>query len=481
MRIVKISELPAAESIEGLYTIGVDSNNRSVKVPVSAISGGGSDYPPVGGVPYEDLSSEVQASLDKADRAALEDISLQGTTGSIQTRIGSTGMYLASGDFNLYPSEKIKVTAAVSSTRIYIVDATSGDITSYSILTNNTGEVTYTNNTNSLKKIAIGTSASSKAFTLEIETIGLPKEALRADVQASLAKADTAVQDISGKQDVLVSGTNIKTINNQSLLGSGNITIEGGGGGGISEAYSIINIGQQSNFQGTYPDGYYTLSYSGSGTLYDAVNAVWTSGKVPVLFVELSVHTSYYGISLWKDQNGNFNGHDRAENGNFTIDVVIGSNNRINTRSVGTYSKPSNGIPKTDLASAVQTSLGKADTAVQPAAIANLESKMAIVAASGTALTASVNNYYLFSSEVGTLAITLTTPSDTTHITKAVFMLTTGESPAVTFAGASGINVIAQDGFSIEASTTYEINAIFNGTKWVLAAMKLNTTDIQPS
>jgi hypothetical protein len=32
------------------------------------------------------------------------------------------------------------------------------------------------------------------------------------------------------KQEVLVSGTNIKTINNQSILGSGNITIEGGGG-----------------------------------------------------------------------------------------------------------------------------------------------------------------------------------------------------------------------------------------------------------
>ena len=31
----------------------------------------------------------------------------------------------------------------------------------------------------------------------------------------------------------------------------------------------------------------------------------------------------------------------------------------------GTYSKPSGGIPKTDLASAVQTSLGKADTAYQ--------------------------------------------------------------------------------------------------------------------
>lgn len=33
----------------------------------------------------------------------------------------------------------------------------------------------------------------------------------------------------NGKQDTLVSGTNIKTINNESILGSGNITIQGGG------------------------------------------------------------------------------------------------------------------------------------------------------------------------------------------------------------------------------------------------------------
>lgn len=42
---------------------------------------------------------------------------------------------------------------------------------------------------------------------------------------------------VSGKQDTLVSGTNIKTINNQSLLGEGNLTIEGAlytGGNNIS-------------------------------------------------------------------------------------------------------------------------------------------------------------------------------------------------------------------------------------------------------
>ena len=41
---------------------------------------------------------------------------------------------------------------------------------------------------------------------------------------------------LAGKQDTLVSGTNIKTINGQSLLGSGNITIQGGGGGTIAPA-----------------------------------------------------------------------------------------------------------------------------------------------------------------------------------------------------------------------------------------------------
>ncbi|MBK9497427.1 MAG: hypothetical protein IPO08_23475 [Xanthomonadales bacterium] len=37
---------------------------------------------------------------------------------------------------------------------------------------------------------------------------------------------------VSGKQDTLVSGTNIKTLNGQSLLGSGNLAVSGGGGGG---------------------------------------------------------------------------------------------------------------------------------------------------------------------------------------------------------------------------------------------------------
>lgn len=46
---------------------------------------------------------------------------------------------------------------------------------------------------------------------------------------------------LNNKQDKLVSGTNIKTINNQSLLGSGNINISGGSGGGSTDWNDITN------------------------------------------------------------------------------------------------------------------------------------------------------------------------------------------------------------------------------------------------
>lgn len=51
--------------------------------------------------------------------------------------------------------------------------------------------------------------------------------------------------DLTGKQDKLVSGTNIKTINGESILGSGNIVISGGGSssGGGGGAYAEVSHG----------------------------------------------------------------------------------------------------------------------------------------------------------------------------------------------------------------------------------------------
>lgn len=66
--------------------------------------------------------------------------------------------------------------------------------------------------------------------------------AVTAEIAAAVSgKADTSAvtQSLSSKQDTLVSGTNIKTINNESLLGSGNIDIQGGGGATYSAGTNI--------------------------------------------------------------------------------------------------------------------------------------------------------------------------------------------------------------------------------------------------
>lgn len=46
-------------------------------------------------------------------------------------------------------------------------------------------------------------------------------------------EGDTLNDLLEEKQDLLTSGTNIKTINNESLLGSGNISIQGGSGASV--------------------------------------------------------------------------------------------------------------------------------------------------------------------------------------------------------------------------------------------------------
>lgn len=328
---------------------------------------------------------------------------------------------------------------------------------------------------------------------------GIPKSDLASAVQASLNKADTALQ-------------NIKTVNNKSLVGTGNVSV----GTYSMPANGIPATDLDSSVQQTLQDvadieGLIPSQASPSNQLADknfvnnqvstnTANFVGTYNSLAELQAVTGATNNDYGFVIEYDSLGNeyydrykYNGSQwlfeyKVESTPFTAEQWAAIQSGITSALVTKLSAlPTNAELTTQLngkqdtisdLATIRSGAALGATAVQPAAIANLESKMAIVAASGTALTASVDNYYLFSSEVGTLAITLITPSDTTHITKAVFMLTTGASPAVTFAGASGINVIAQDGFSIEASTTYEINAIYNGVAWVVAAMKLSSTPI---
>lgn len=74
---------------------------------------------------------------------------------------------------------------------------------------------------------AVGSSGSYTLPTAAADTLGGVKVGSRLTITNGILSADVQTTDISGKQDVLVSGTNIKTINSTSLLGSGNIAISG--------------------------------------------------------------------------------------------------------------------------------------------------------------------------------------------------------------------------------------------------------------
>ena len=81
---------------------------------------------------------------------------------------------------------------------------------------------------------------------------------------------DKTIHD-NTKQDTLISGTNIKTINNQTLLGSGNITIQGGGGSGGVVMVGSFEIDNNGHLIATIPDGAsnpYTINSNGH-LIYD--------------------------------------------------------------------------------------------------------------------------------------------------------------------------------------------------------------------
>ncbi len=199
--------------------------------------------------------------------------------------------------------------------------------------------------------------------------------------------ADVTAENIASAlgytpQEELVSGTNIKTINNISLLGSGNIDIQGGGGTQVQSNWAETDTSSPAYIKNkpTIPAAQVQADWNVTNT--SSMAYIKNKPTIPVVTGKADkVSGAVSGDFAGLDANGNLTDSGKKSS-DFQATLVSGTNIKtINSTSllgsgnvsVGTYSKPSGGIPKTDLASAVQTSLGKADTAVQPAAIANME------------------------------------------------------------------------------------------------------------
>ena len=209
------------------------------------------------------------------------------------------------------------------------------------------------------------------------------------------------------KQDALVSGTNIKTINNESILGSGNITIQGGGSGEENVIESIsVNGTQQTisnkNVDITVPTTISSLSDDSTHrTVTDTEKATW-SGKsdfsgdyndlsnkptIPTVPTNVSAFTndagyltSHQDISGKADKATTLAGYGitdaKIDNGVITLgsntitpltshqsltnyvqksqtEGLLKNDGTVDQTQYGTYSKPPTGIPASDLANGV--------------------------------------------------------------------------------------------------------------------------------
>ncbi len=141
----------------------------------------------------------------------------------------------------------------------------------------------------------------------------------------------------STKQDALVSGTNIKTINNQSLLGSGNIHISGGGGTAIDvqiNSNSIIS----NDVANLSVEGNYNASTNKIATMSEVpttssiVDLIYPVGSIYISTNSTSPATLFGGT--WKQIKGRYllgaggSAEEQNNNGVQTLrDSDIGNSN----------------------------------------------------------------------------------------------------------------------------------------------------------
>lgn len=160
---------------------------------------------------------------------------------------------------------------------------------------------------------SITAAVSGKADTSAVTSVNNALTAHTADTTIHVTSSDKTAW--SAKQEALVSGTNIKTINNESILGSGNITISGGSGGS-----NVVELTQAQ---------YEALVDKDPDVLYVITDApeISISGKADTSAVTavndvLTAHTANTGIHVSQNEKNTWNGKQNALTAGTGIDIT---------------------------------------------------------------------------------------------------------------------------------------------------------------
>ena len=255
----------------------------------------------------------------------------------------------------------------------------------------------------------------------------------------------------NNKQDVLISGENIKTINNESILGSGNIEI-GGGGGGTSNYNALTNKPKINNVElkgnkslndlGIQPSGNYALK----SEIPDVSNFITKDVN------NLTYYTLSSGLSSVAT-SGSYN--DLSNKPTIPSEVTETTvSNWGFTKNIGTITGITmNGVSK---GTSGVVDLGTVITSHQD--ISGKANKISVVQTSASAIEINSNTFYKFG-EVASLYITLASITDNTIYNEYMFEFVSGTT-ATTLTLPSSIKWLETP--TIDANKIYQCSIVDN-------------------
>jgi hypothetical protein len=181
--------------------------------------------------------------------------------------------------------------------RAYLTAYTENDPTIASQSGNN-GKYLTTNGTTTSWATVVNGTADSTTVVNSYGTIITESPANQFNVKVDSTKFATAY-DISQKQDLLISGTNIKTVNGTSLLGSGNIAVGG------TTHWASLNYGSSlyGNTQTLTADANTTINFLGSSESSSSViDANHSNDEIE--FVEAGTYRIDYKVNFSANADG---------------------------------------------------------------------------------------------------------------------------------------------------------------------------------
>ena len=179
------------------------------------------------------LASTQYVDNSVSGKADISSLSAYTTSSDVKTQIESYG-YVNSGEVETQITDKGYITGYTETDPVFQASPASGisaqDILDWDSKLDSSDLEPYYTSAQTESAITEAVSGLASTQYVDDSVSGKADTSAMTEYYTS-AQTDTQIANaVSGKQDTLISGTNIKTINNESILGSGNIVISGGSG-----------------------------------------------------------------------------------------------------------------------------------------------------------------------------------------------------------------------------------------------------------